>query len=176
MMTPISRIAPFAGLFFLVAASPSHGQTLVKCPVEDRDPAQIGQATQDAPSCAQAYEIMNVCRSNTNGDAKIAQIVVDKCEKIFVPALDEPTFKAYHAARDSCARRFSQRTDAAGTSFQSTCEAGVAVVFAHRAELAAMRALRDPRQPRTPAGAPAPEAPPLEPPRGAPFGGLGPRP
>ena len=157
-MVKASRRISFgaAGAASLIAAQtllvpgPARAERLTKCPVESLDQADIAAAVSAAPSCAQAYEIMNVCRANASGDVALADIVIQQCEKVFLPNLEPAASQAYKAARDACARRFAHRDGTMSASFQATCEAGVAVVFAHRADLAAMR------------------------PRGSPYGGLAP--
>jgi hypothetical protein len=134
------RTAASLLMFFpLVTAGAALADRLTKCPVESLDQAGIADAVKAAPSCAQAYEVMNVCRTNTGGDVALADIVVGACEKVFSPTLEPATAKAYKGARDACARRFAHRDGTMSASFQATCEAGVAVVFAHRADLAAVR-------------------------------------
>lgn len=117
---------------------------LQKCPVASSDQKAVADAVTSAPSCAQAYEVMNVCRSNAGGDVTLANIVVQTCEKVFMATIDPAAAKSYQSARDSCARRFAHQDGTQSASFQATCEAGVAVVFAHRADLAAMRGRRAP--------------------------------
>lgn len=128
----------------LLVSSPARAERLTKCPVESLNQADIAAAVLAAPSCAQAYEIMNVCRTNAGGDVALADVVVQQCEKVFLPNLEPAAHKAYQGARDACARRFAHRDGTMSASFQATCEAGVAVVFAHRADLEAMRARRTP--------------------------------
>lgn len=168
-------------LTLLWSAGPGAAERLEKCPVAGADAAETGKAVTQAPSCAQAYEIMNVCRSNTKADVPLAQIVVDMCEKVLNPTLDEPKYRAYKNARDACARRFSQEKTERALSFQATCEAGVAVVFAQRADAAAIRARRDRKReefmppPRELEPQFEQQYPQSEPPMGDPFGGLPPR-
>ncbi len=131
-------------LALLAAIAPARADRLEKCPVESLDQAEIAEAVKAAPSCAQAYEVMNVCRTNTGGDVALANIVVDSCEKVFLATLEPAASKAYKSALDACARRFAHRDGTMSASFQATCEAGVAVVFAHRADLAAMRSRGSP--------------------------------
>jgi hypothetical protein len=128
----------------LLAPSAAHAERLEKCPVASLDPKAISDAVTAAPSCAQAYEVMNVCRANASGDVALANIVVQICEKVFMATIEPAAAKSYQAARDSCAKRFAHQAGLQSASFQATCEAGVAVVFAHRADLAAMRARRAP--------------------------------
>ena len=88
---------------------------------------------------------MNVCRANASGDVALANIVVQICEKVFMATIEPAAAKSYQAARDSLRTSASRiKTGTQSASFQATCEAGVAVVFAHRADLAAMRARRAP--------------------------------
>ncbi len=154
-------------LLLLGMAGGALGQNLQKCPVDSASPSEVADAVKAAASCAQSYEVMNVCRGNAGGDVDLANIVVAKCEEVFVPTLDAAALKSYSTARESCARRFAQQ-GAGSVSYQAACEAGVAVVFAHRADLAAMRAQRAANRPR-PAAPPAPAAD-----IPAPFGGLTP--
>ncbi len=123
----------------LLISSAAFADRLTKCPVESLDQADIAAAVTAAPSCAQAYEVMNVCRTNAGSDVALADIVIEQCEKVFLANLDPAAAKSYRATRDACVRRFAHRDGTMSASFQATCEAGVAVVFAHRADLAAMR-------------------------------------
>ncbi len=132
----------------LVISSAAMAERLQKCPVENLDQTEIATAVAAAPSCAQSYEVMNVCRSNASGDVALSQIVIQKCEQVFFANLQPAALKAYQAARDSCARRFAQKAAGANASYQAACEAGVAVVFAHRADLEAMRPRRPPGVPQ----------------------------
>jgi hypothetical protein len=122
--------------FPLFTAGAALADRLTKCPVESLDQADIADAVKAAPNCAQAYDVMNVCRVNAGGDVALADIVVQQCEKVFLATLDPAASKSYQAARNNCARRFAHRDGTMSASFQATCEAGVAVVFAHRADLA----------------------------------------
>jgi hypothetical protein len=149
----------------LWTAGAALSQNLRKCPVESGNASEIAEAVRAAPSCAQSYEVMNVCRGSADGDLALANIVVEKCEQVFAAPLDPAALKSYSAARENCARRFVKK-DANSLSNQAACEAGVAVVFAHRADLEAMRAQRAANRPRPP-GAPAANAP-----APAPFGGM----
>ena len=162
----VGALAIGCSLFFcpLWTAGAALSQNLQKCPVESANSSEIADAVRAAPSCAQSYEVMNVCRGSADGDLALANIVVEKCEQVFVATLDAAALKSYSAARDSCARRFVKK-DANSVSNQAACEAGVAVVFAHRADLEAMRAQRAANRPRP--GAPAADVP-----APAPFGGM----
>ncbi len=144
----MQRLILFACL--LAVSSAAHAERLDKCPVADANQSEVADAITAAPSCAQAYEVLNVCRSNSTGDVALASIVIQKCEQVFAPALEAPAQKAYQSARASCARRFAQSAASMSASFQATCEAGVAVVFAHRADLAAMKPRRPPYGTLTP--------------------------
>lgn len=160
----------------LLAAAPACAERLQKCPVDAQDLAAATQAVRDAPSCAQAYEVMNVCRLGAKSDVTMAQIVVERCEEVLNPTLDEPRFRAYSSARGACARRFSQEKNERTLSYQAVCEAGVAVVFAQRADAEAIRARRGaaPRPGREPRfEQDYPQAlPPVPPPPADPFGAL----
>lgn len=134
-------------VFLIVMASAAHAERLQKCPVDRANQADVADAVTAAPSCAQSYEVMNVCRSNSSGDVALANIVVQKCEQVFASTLEPPALKVYEAARESCTRRFRHQDGTVALSYAATCEAGVAVVFAHRADLAAMKPRRDPRKP-----------------------------
>ncbi|MEJ0094275.1 MAG: hypothetical protein WDN46_12815 [Methylocella sp.] len=131
----------------LMISSAALAERLQKCPIDSLDQTEIATAITAAASCAQSYEVMNVCRSNAGGDVALSEIVIQKCEQVFLANLQPLPLKAYQAARDSCARRFAQKESAANASFRATCEAGVAVVFAHRADLEAMRPRRPPGVP-----------------------------
>lgn len=144
------RIVILASAFLL--AGGARAERLEKCPVESLDQADIAAAVSAAPSCAEAYEVMNVCRSNTGRDVALADIVIEGCEKAFLATLAPAAQKSYRAAREACARRFRHSEGTMAASFQATCEAGVAVVFAHRADIEAMRG----RRTSTPYGALAP--------------------
>lgn len=141
----LPRLILFA--FLLVTTSAAHAERLQKCPVDTVNQTDVADAVTATPSCAQAYEVMNVCRLNSGGDVALANIVVQKCEQVFGQTLEAPALKAYQAARESCTRRFSHKDGTVSVSYAATCEAGVAVVFAHRADLAAMKPRRDPRRP-----------------------------
>jgi hypothetical protein len=137
----------------LLAANAALADRLEKCPVASDNPAEVADSVKAAPSCAQAYEVMNVCRANAAGDVALGAIVIEMCEKVFMPTIDPSSARSYQMVREACARKFAHQ-GAQGASFQATCEAGMAVVFAHRADLAAMRAKRDPKV--SPYGTPAP--------------------
>ena len=128
----------------LPVSSPARAERLTKCPVESLNQADIAAAVSAGTSCAQAYEIMNVCRTNAGGDVALAELSCSNARRCSCPISNPPPQKAYKAARDACARRFAHRDGTMSASFQATCEAGVAVVFAHRADLEAMRARRTP--------------------------------
>ena len=178
----MSALARLALCLAFLAVAPARAERLEKCPVDAGDAEATTQAVRDAPSCAQAYEVMNVCRKGEKSDVALAQIVVEHCEEVLNPTLDEPRFRAYANARASCAKRFSQDKSERALSYQAVCEAGVAVVFAQRADVEAIRARRDRARegamPRPPGQEPRfeqeyPQAlPPVPPPPADPFGAL----
>ncbi|WP_395665577.1 hypothetical protein [Methylocella sp.] len=131
-----------------LATGAARAERLEKCPVDAADAALVSEAVRTAPSCAQAYEVLNACRANARSDLPLAQIVVERCEEVLNPTLVEPRFRAYVTARAACAKRFSTEKTEAALAHQSLCEAGVAVVFAQRADQDALRAARDQKRQR----------------------------
>jgi hypothetical protein len=131
----------------LMMSSVAQAEHLQKCPVDGLNQSDVATAVTAAPSCAQSYEVMNVCRSNASGDVGAGEIVIQKCEQVFLANLQPAALKAYQSARDSCARRFANKGNGMNSSFMSTCEAGVAVVFARRADAEATRPRRAPAVP-----------------------------
>lgn len=97
------------------------------CPIEPFDLDKIEQAIERTPSCQAAYEMMNACRSNAGGDVGLAQVVIAKCEKVFVTRGDSSRMRTYRQEREACVRKYAKSQGTMYASFQATCEARAAV-------------------------------------------------
>lgn len=115
-----------------VLATPAAAQRA--CPHQEGDRDRITRTLQSARSCQTAYDLMNACRSNTGGDVELAEIVIERCEGIFLAGLSQTARKAYDDARQACRRRYASREGTMYVSFTVTCEAGVAARHAGAAE------------------------------------------
>jgi hypothetical protein len=120
--------------FLATAASPALAQNPRACPHEESDRDRISRTLQSALSCQVAYDLMNACRSNTSGDVEFANIVMERCEAMFLPGLSAAGRKAYDDERARCRQRYAKREGTMYLSFSVTCEAGVAARFAANAE------------------------------------------
>ena len=106
---------------------------LQTCPVTSLDRKDIEAAIAAADTCSHAYHLMSACRSNDGGDVALADVVIQKCEQDFLPKLEPAALSAYKAAREACVRRFAHKEGSMYASFQATCEAAVAAVYAKKA-------------------------------------------
>ncbi len=124
-----------AGLVVLAAAaSPALAQNPRACPHEESDRDRIARTLESAASCQFAYDLMNACRSNTSGDVEFADIVMKRCEAVFLPGLSMAGRKSYDDERARCRQRYAKREGTMYQSFAVTCEAGVAARYAANAE------------------------------------------
>lgn len=98
-----------------------------ECPIEPFDLDKAQQAIEKAASCQAAYELMNACRTNAGGDVAMAQVVIAKCEKVFVTRGDNPTMRTYRQEREACVRKYAKSQGTMYASFQATCQARAAV-------------------------------------------------
>jgi hypothetical protein len=121
------RCTRIAGMLLLGVASPA--LALEKCPSETRETAKIIKAIRSAPACIESFHVMKDCRSHADSDARLAEVVIERCEATFLPHMSPDRQYVYRRARDVCARKFANRPGALYASYQATCEAAVAARY-----------------------------------------------
>jgi len=94
------------------------------------------RALTDEPSCFKAAELLHECRWGSSADAQFAPIVIDKCEKTFVPKLTRTERLRYREERGLCAYEFAKQEGTISISEDYVCQADIAAKFAANPGLA----------------------------------------
>ena len=126
MARHVLRIA--AGAAAILATAPAVAQRA--CPHAEFERENIVLTLQAASSCKVAHDLMNACRGNASGDVEFAEIVIGKCEVMFLSGLGPAARRAYHEERRACQKRYAGSRGTMYVSFGATCEAGVAARYA----------------------------------------------
>lgn len=111
----------------------AEAQTPRACPHDESQRDRIVATLKSAASCGMAYDLMNACRINASGDVELAEIVIERCEPIFLAGLSSTAKSAYEKERQACVRRYPRSGGTMHVSFAATCQAGVAARYARDA-------------------------------------------
>ena len=121
-------LTSIAAMVAISVAAPAMAQRA--CPHEESERDKITRTLSAASSCKVAYDLMNACRSNTGGDVELAEVVITRCEGVFLAGLNAKSRQAYQEEREACQRKYAKSRGTMYVSFSVTCEAGVAAKYA----------------------------------------------
>jgi hypothetical protein len=120
--------------------SASAACALERCPVSDEDTEKaesyvdaVKAAVQSAPNCSLSYKVLEGCQLGTTEDNELSDIVISKCEPLFVPRASDGAKKKYKEAQARC-NRIAETNE--GTIYQSAsavCLARISRNFASKA-------------------------------------------
>jgi len=126
-------VTGLAAAVLVLGASMAAAQTPRACPHEESQREAIAATLKAASSCSVAYDLMNACRSNTSGDVELAEIVIERCEPMFLASLSAAAKGAYDRERQACVSRYPRSGGTMNVSFAATCQAGVAARYSRDA-------------------------------------------
>jgi hypothetical protein len=101
------RVA-LAALVMVVVGANGPARAVEQCTVGggDKNAAGFAEAVtteiKTAWSCGGAYRILESCQLGSSADNALSEIVLSKCEPMFVPKATAATKAAYDKARDKC--------------------------------------------------------------------------
>jgi hypothetical protein len=109
----------------VTASSPVAAQD---CPVQSLSAQDIAEAIRGARNCRAAYDLLGACRFNAGADIELAEIVIARCEKTFLP-LKPKRARAYTSAQRARDRKYAKAEGTMYASAQMVCKAAAAVRF-----------------------------------------------
>lgn len=129
---PRPAMAALVTLSVFLACGSAFAEENEKCP---KGTAPIFEEDlQAAPSCAAAHALHDFCSWGSTGDRGLAQVVIEKCEKIFLSKLKPAQKRDYTAkvkrCEDKADRAYRNGGGTADLSEGAMCEEGVAASFA----------------------------------------------
>lgn len=92
------------------------------------------QAVERAPSCTQAFKLMNQCSGGGLSDGPVGVAVRRRCEASFLPRLKAAERRAYRRELKRCLDRYSNRKGSLYGSLIAFCQVNHAVRLAKRYE------------------------------------------
>jgi hypothetical protein len=111
-----------------------------KCPV---DAAQIEKsggsyveavnaAVRNAQSCYRAYRTLEACQLGSAADNPLSDLVMSKCEALFMDKIGAGKKKAYKKVLERCNKIAEKHVGTMYQSFAAVCQAGVSRDFARK--------------------------------------------
>jgi hypothetical protein len=120
--------------------------TIVPALAQDTQPADDGcptiglgiegtvQAVERAPSCTQAFRLMNQCSGGGLSDGPVGAAVRHKCEGLFLPRLNAAGRQTYQRELKRCLDKYANQRGSLYGSLTAFCQTGNAVRRAARYE------------------------------------------
>jgi uncharacterized protein YecT (DUF1311 family) len=108
-----------------------------KCPKGD---APIFEEDLAATAdCAAAHKLHDACAWGSSGDARLAGVVIDKCEATFLSRLTPAQKRNYDARVQHCSDKYAREEGTIAISEAAMCQEEVAVAFAKNAAAALVK-------------------------------------
>ena len=120
---PVRMILAFSAILLL--ASPGRAQDCQKLEFDSRE-----ALIRKAPTCDKAMERLPDCTAGGTGDVILAQIVVEKCERMFLKKLNAGQRLAYGEEIKSCNAENKEGEGVLSRALAATCRADLAQTFA----------------------------------------------
>jgi hypothetical protein len=102
------NVVVVAALLLATAAFSTTAVAAEKCPVGDSGAsnfqAAVTTAVKTAWSCSGAYQILETCQLGSTADNALSDMVLSKCEPMFVPKATPAIKSAYQKARETCSQ------------------------------------------------------------------------
>ena len=92
------------------------------------------EAVERAPSCAQAFKLMNQCSGGGLSDGPVGVAVRRNCETSFLPRLKAAELRTYRRELKRCLDRYANRMGSLYGSLIAFCQVNHAVRLAKRYE------------------------------------------
>lgn len=96
----------------------------------------LARALTNAPSCSVAADKLQKCAWGSSADAQFASIVIDKCEKAFLPKLTPQGKERYKDEMYLCGYEYARQKGTMYISAAALCKVNVAVRFSAKPEIA----------------------------------------
>jgi hypothetical protein len=117
----------------LLIVGPSRAKDL-DCPIDHGAADPLWKLKEDAirkaPTCKQAYEIMQACAYGATGDRGLSTAVHEKCEPLFLPKLSNAQRRAYNREQKRCDDQYANKDGSMYRSLSAFCDAESAVAYA----------------------------------------------
>lgn len=101
-------LSAIAALLIAATAFGAPAMAADKCPVGDSGAsgfaAAVTTAVNNAWSCSGAYQILEACQLGSTADNALSDMVLSKCEPMFVPKATAAIKSDYQKARDKCSQ------------------------------------------------------------------------
>jgi hypothetical protein len=117
----------------LLLGSPAWAPAWAKdCPAPDMGYESREAAVRSAPSCKAALEVMTACAYTATGDRGLANIVLEKCQALFLRKLSKAQRRVYDGEQRHCDEKYAHQSGTMYRSFSAFCQAESAVRYATR--------------------------------------------
>jgi hypothetical protein len=117
----------------LLIVGPSRAKDL-DCPIDHGATDPLWKLKEDAirkaPTCKQAYEIMQACAYGATGDNGLSRAVHEKCEPLFLLKLSKAQRRAYDREQRHCDDKYAKLDGSMYRSWTFFCQAENAVAYA----------------------------------------------
>lgn len=127
----VRTVLAVAAVFLVVG--PSRAKDL-DCPIDHGAADPLWKLKEDAirkaPTCKQAYEIMQACAYGATGDRGLSTAVHEKCEPLFLPKLSKAQRRAYNREQKRCDDKYANKDGSMYRSLSAFCDAESAVAYA----------------------------------------------
>ena len=98
------------------------------CPTLDHQ--EIESLLTKAPSCERSMALFEACEFGTSGDVSFGEIVIKKCEGVFLSTLSTSERRTYERKIRACWHKYAKEDGTMYRSFEAFCAAGVAQRYA----------------------------------------------
>jgi hypothetical protein len=103
------------------------------CPAKSTMMDDVIAALNEAPDCDHAIKVFEACEYGTSGDIRLGAVVEKKCERDFLPRLNEPQKHTYQRELRACERKYRNKDGTMYRSFTAFCRAEVAQRYSQKA-------------------------------------------
>ncbi|HWU26221.1 MAG TPA: hypothetical protein VN154_07440 [Rhizomicrobium sp.] len=101
------------------------------CPTHDHQ--EIESLLTKAPSCDRSMALFEACEFGTSGDISFGEIVIKKCEGVFLDRLSMSERRTYERKIRACWHKYAKEDGTMYRSFEAFCAAGIAQRYARNA-------------------------------------------
>ncbi len=117
-----------AMLFAMIAlCATTAARAAQPCPVDGAD--DLTALLSRAPTCGEASRLLDRCTWGSSMDVQFSQVVIDRCEKDFLPAAPAARRAAYKKERAACDRKYAKMSGSMYVGFAAVCNAHVAAKY-----------------------------------------------
>jgi len=120
----------FAGSAWLMMSAVAPAAE-IDCPTSGYD--KVGNLLTAAPSCDASMKLLLACQLGSSGDVALAEIVIKKCEAMFLSTLSKTARRAYDRKVGACGRELANESGTLYQSIRAICAAEAAHTYAARA-------------------------------------------